>query len=77
MIEMLYGPGVTGAVVVVGLVTVEIAKTIRAKRNGQGVGFTHVDRALLIDTAKAHGRTVDVLERMELLLVRMDERSKV
>jgi len=74
--DLLFGPGITGVVVVMGLAVMEVAKTVRAKRNGGPVGFTQADRVLLTDSSKAHERTTDVLERLENMVIRMDERSK-
>ena len=77
MIQELYGPGLTGAVVVLGLMTVEIVKVIRDKRNGGPRGFTSADRLMLHDSTKAHERTADAIEKMSDVIIRMDERSKV
>ena len=74
--DLLFGPGITGVVVVMGLAVMEVAKTVRAKRNGGPIGFTQDDRNLLVGSSKAHVRTTDVLERLNNIIIRMDERSK-
>lgn len=70
--ESLVGSGVTGVLVVSGLIIHDLVKNYRAKKNGRAsgvMGFTDADRATLlkqqeltIETSKAIDKMHDVLK---------------